>query len=46
MGNTQDLVDKFKEEYEENVRQAKKKNSKEDYNRELLGRYTAKILYK
>ena len=45
MGNTQDLVDKFEEEYGEGIRQIKKRNSREDYKGELPGRYTAKILY-
>jgi len=44
--NAQDLVDKFEEEYREGVRQIKKRNSREDYKWELLGRYTAKMLYR
>ena len=45
MRNVQDLVDKFEEEYR-GVRQIKKKNSREDYEGELPGRYTTKMLYR
>jgi len=38
-------VDKFEKEYREGIRQIKKRNSREDYKGELLGRYIAKILY-
>jgi len=44
--NAQDLVDKFKEEYREGIRQIKKRNSREDYKGKLLGKYTAKMLYR
>jgi len=44
--NTQDLVDKFEEEYREGIRQIKKRNSRKDYKEELLGRYIAKMLYR
>jgi len=39
-------VDKFEEEYRGSVKQIKKRNSREDYKGELLGRYIAKMLYK
>ena len=46
LGNTQDLVDKFEEEYREGIRQIKKRNSRKDYKEELLGRCIAKMLYR
>jgi len=39
------LVDRFEEEYREEARGIKKRNLKENCKRELLGRYTAKLLY-
>ena len=46
LGNAKDLVKEFKEEYSEIGRVKKRRNNKEDKKRELLGRYTAKMLYK
>jgi len=43
--NAQELVNQFKEDYSEEVRQIKKKNTKEDKEKELPGRYMAKLLY-
>jgi len=44
--NVQELVDRFEEEYREEVRRIRKRNLKEDHKRELPGRYTAKLLYR
>jgi len=44
LGNAEDLVQEFKEEYSK-IRRARKRNNKENRKEELLGRYTAKILY-
>ena len=44
MGNARDLVEKFKEEYGEGLRQTRKEDQ-EFCKGELLGRYTAKMLY-
>jgi len=46
MGNTQELVDRFEEEYGKGARRIKKRNLKEDHKGELPGRYTAKLLYR
>jgi len=40
------LVDRFEKEYREEARRIKKRNLKEDHKKELLGRYTAKLLYR
>jgi len=45
LGNAEDLVKEFKEEYGEIGRTRKRRNWKEDRRGELLGRYTVKILY-
>jgi len=42
----QELVDRFEKKYKEGARRIKKRNLKEDYKGELLGRYIAKLLYK
>jgi len=42
----EDLVKEFEKEYSEIERLRKRKNDKEDKKRELLGRYTAKMLYR
>jgi len=44
LGNAEDLVQEFKKEYSK-IRRARKRNNKENRKEELLGRYTAKILY-
>ena len=46
LGNVEDLVQGFKEEYSDIGRLRKKKNVKEDRKEELLGRYMVKILYR
>jgi len=46
LGNIQELVDRFEEEYGERARRIKKRNLKENHEGELLGRYTAKLLYR
>jgi len=46
LGNAEDPVREFKEEYDEIRRVRKRKNNKEDRKGELPGRYTAKILYR
>jgi len=46
LGNIEDLVQEFKEEYSDIGRLRKKKNVKEDRKEELLGRYMVKILYR
>jgi len=45
LGNMEDLVKEFKEEYSEIRRVRKRRNDKEDSKGELSGRYTAKMLY-
>ena len=45
LGNIEDLVKEFEKEYGE-IRRVKKRNRKEDKKGELLGRYTAKMLYR
>ena len=45
LGNARDLVERFKEEYREESRQAKKENCREFHREELPGRYIAKTLY-
>jgi len=45
LGNMEDLVQEFKEEYGEIRRLRKRKNNKEDRKGELPGRYTANMLY-
>jgi len=46
LGNARDLVERFKEEYEEESRQAKKEDYREFHMGELPGRYIAKMLYR
>ena len=46
LGNAEDPVREFKEEYDEIGRVERRKNNKEDRKGELPGRYTAKILYR
>jgi len=45
LGNAEDLVKEFKEEYGKIGRVKKRRNRKEDGKGELLGRYMAKMLY-
>jgi len=45
LGNMEDLVKEFKEEYGKIGRVRKRRNEKEDRREELLGRYMAKMLY-
>jgi len=45
LGNAEDLVKEFEEEYSKIRKMRKRKNNKEDKKEELLGIYTAKILY-
>ena len=45
LGNVEDLVKEFKEVYGEIGRVKKRRNRKENRKGELLGRYTAKMLY-
>jgi len=45
LGNAKDLVKEFEKEYSKIGRVKKRRNRKEDRKEELLGRYTAKILY-
>ena len=45
MGNAEDLVKEFEEEYGEIGRARKRKDNKEDKKEELLGSYMAKMLY-
>ena len=45
LGNMKDLVKEFKEEYNKIGRTKKRRNRKKDRKGELLGRYTAKMLY-
>ena len=45
LGNTEDLVKEFEEEYGKIGRVRKRKNDKEDRKGEFPGRYTAKMLY-
>jgi len=45
LGNAEDLVKEFEEVYDEIGRVKKRRNGREDRKGELLGRYTAKILY-
>jgi len=44
LGNAQELVEKFEEEYGEGVRRIKKNNIKKDREKELLGKYIAKFV--
>jgi len=46
LGNAEDLVREFKEEYDEIGRVRKRKNNKEDRKGKLPGSYTAKMLYR
>ena len=46
LGNMEDLVKEFEEEYGKIERVKKRENNKEDKKGELLGRYTAKMLYR
>jgi len=47
--NASDLVEEFEKEYgrekEKEIRQQKMEEEKNVFNRELLGKYTAKLLY-
>jgi len=45
LGNAEDLVKEFEEEYSEIRRVKKRRNDKEDRKGELPGRYIAKMLY-
>jgi len=45
LGNAEDLVKEFEEEYGEIGRVKKRRNNKEDRKGELPGRYMAKMLY-
>jgi len=45
LGNMEDLVKEFEEEYGKIRRVRKRRNNKEDKKGELLGRYMAKMLY-
>jgi len=45
LGNAEDLVKEFEEEYGEIERAKKRRNREENRKGELLGRYTAKMLY-
>jgi len=45
LGNAEDLVKEFEEEYGEIGRARKRKDNKEDKKEGLLGRYMAKMLY-
>ena len=44
--NARDLVERFEKEYRKKLRQTRKEDHREFYKRELLERYTAKILYR
>ena len=46
LGNAEDLVKEFEEEYSKIRRVKKRRNGKEDRRGELLGRYMAKMLYR
>jgi len=46
LGNAEDLVKEFEEEYGEIRRVKKRRNRKEDRKEELPGRYMAKMLYR
>ena len=45
MGNAQDLVDKFEEEYREGIRQIKKRNSRKDYKRDVMKQLPRRKLF-
>ena len=45
LGDTRDLVERFEEEYEKELRQTKKEDCKEFHREELSEKYTAKTLY-
>jgi len=45
LGNAEDLVKEFEEEYSKTGRAKKRRNRKEDRKGELPGRYTVKVLY-
>jgi len=45
LGNTEDLVKEFEEEYDEIRKMKKRRNKKENKKRELPSRYMAKMLY-
>ena len=46
LGSARDLVERFKEEYREELRWARKEDHRKFHRGELLGRYTAKTLYR
>ena len=46
LGNAEELIKEFKEEYSEIGRVKKRENDKENKKRELSGRYMAKMLYR
>ena len=45
LGNAQDLVDKFEEEYREGIRQIKKRNSRKDYKRDVMKQLPRRKLF-
>ena len=46
LGNIQELIEEFEEQYGEGVRQTKKMNMRENQETQLSGRYIAKVLYR
>lgn len=46
LGNIQELIEEFEEQYGEGVRQTKKMNMRENQETQLPGRYIAKVLYR
>lgn len=46
LGNMQELIEEFEEQYGEGVRQTKKMNMRENQETQLPGRYIAKVLYR
>jgi len=45
LGNAKYLVQEFEEEYSK-IRRVRKRNNEENRKKELLGRYTVKMLYR
>jgi len=45
LGNAEDLVKEFEEQYSKEIRCSKQKNIKENRKEELPGRYIAKLIY-
>jgi len=45
LGNAEDLVQEFKEEYSK-IGRVRKRNNEENRKKELLSRYTVKMLYR